>query len=357
MTSTPLTTYLLKCQQGEIEKDSHQLAVMEAFDRVFHQLNAERDKRRFLSWFRRKKRVKGLYIWGGVGLGKTFMMDCFYHCIPFDDKMRMHFHQFIAMIQEQLKLHQGEKNPIDHIVRELAETTDVLCLDEFIVKDIVDAMLLERLLTALFKYGVCVMMTSNTEPDRLYERGLQRHSFLPAIALIKNEMEVIHLASQKDYRMAYIESAGVYYTPDNASSAEQLGKAFELLSHHQPVSEEPLTLFGRTLPVMKRTEDCVWFDFDVICRPPRSQLDYLEISRQFTHVFISHVPVISPAARDTIALFIKMIDVFYDARTRLVMSAAGSVDALYKDGSYAQDYQRTRSRLMEMQSSGWYVEK
>lgn len=348
---TPLDVYRDQVEKGLIEEDPHQFNIMEHFQQLFQQfISAHRPHKKWFARWRRPELIKGIYLWGGVGVGKTFMMDCFYQCLPTKFKMRMHFHQFMAFVQHELKIHQGEINPLEKAIKKLSASIHILCLDEFIVKDIVDAMLLERLLDALFANGVCLVTTSNIEPDKLYERGLQRHSFLPAIALLKSNLHVFHIQTQKDYRLAYFKSAGVYYTPDDTAAMQHMEKTFALLSHHQTVETQAIQVLDRSIPIIKQAGDTIWFDFNNICRVPRSQHDYLELAKHFRHVLISHLPMIPSHANDTVSLFIRMVDIFYDAHIKLVLSAEVAPAQLYTEGLYLNDFQRTVSRLIEMQS-------
>lgn len=352
---TPLESYLNKQATGIITPDEQQLYVMGQLQAIYFALVAE-DKRRqhLLSRLRKPTLVRGLYLWGGVGIGKTLMMDCFYDCIPFKKKLRMHFHQFMQFIHDELKNQKGKKNPLALVAKSIARSAFLICLDEFIVKDIVDAMLLARVLEALFENGITIVTTSNTEPDQLYKNGLQRSSFLSAIRLIKQHLSVTHVASLKDYRLTFLKAAGIYYTPDDQHATELMEKTFDLLSHHQTINIESISIHGRSIPIVKRAGDTIWFDFNAICRPPRSQHDYLELAKQYRHVLISHVPVISEHAKDTISLFIRLVDVFYDAKIRLVLSAESAIDQLYTSGLLLSDFKRTQSRLIEMQSEQYF---
>lgn len=353
---TPLSYYEDYCQQGLITPDPEQRIVLNHLHSVFIHLVKEQRKRDGVSrLFRKPKLVHGLYIWGGVGIGKTFLMDCFYHSLPFKNKLRMHFHQFMRMIHEQLKQHQGEKNPLDVIATEIAKQTTVLCFDEFFVNDIADAMILARLLKALFIRGVCLIATSNTMPDNLYYRGLQRPLFLPAIALLKQHTTVLHVPTQIDYRLRHLKLAGAFYTPNDEIAAENMAKSFAIFAEAKPVTSDPIHLNGRNIQVIKRSDDIIWFDFADLCHIPRSQHDYLAIAERYHTVLLGNIPAIPPNAKDKIALFIRLIDVLYDARVRLIFSAAVDIDGIYTSGTMAQDFVRTKSRLLEMQSEDYFT--
>lgn len=347
--------YEQQCLAGAIQSDQRQIDALPYFQRILDELHAaNRGGHSLLKRLRKRKLVTGLYIYGGVGIGKTFLMDCFYHNLTISKKWRIHFHAFMQFIHHELKHSQGKKNPLQDIAKSLSKDYHVICFDEFVVTDIVDAMLLRNLLQALFDNGVCLVATSNTAPDDLYKNGLQRASFLPAIALLKAHTEVVHLVSAQDYRMLQLKQSGVYFTPDNEHAHASMEKVFYLLTHDAAIDVDPLLINDRAINIMKRAGNVVWFDFKDICHVPRSQLDYLEIAKQYKTVFISHLPVFKQDERNIITLFIKMIDVFYDARVRVVFSAAQPAEMLGKHLSHVSDYARTQSRIIEMQSEKYF---
>lgn len=353
---TPLEYYQEQCKDGKILLDTEQLIVIKKLEHVYAELIIEQAKRlRWTSIFRHNHLVKGIYLWGGVGVGKTFLMDCFYHTLPFKQKLRMHFHQFLQKIHHDLTIHQGEADPLQVIAKEIAEQTIVICFDEFFVTDITDAMLLGRLLKALFNQGVCLVTTSNIAPDELYQYGLQRLQFLPTIAMIKENTNVIHIPSNRDYRLRHLCEAGVFYTPLNQAASDNMEKTFSVLTEGMIVDEWPIEIHGRSIPIKKKSKDTIWFEFNDICNIPRSQNDYLAIAEQFKTVFISNIPVIPYNAKDQICLFINLVDVLYDAKVRLVISAAESIQELYNRGHKILEYERTQSRLLEMQSTDYFI--
>lgn len=352
---TPIAYYEEQCQKGLIEANPLQREAVQLLDNLFHQIIQEAKKRRqFFSKFRRPRSVKGLYIWGSVGIGKTFMMDCFYQTLPIPNKMRIHFHAFMKMVHEELKHHQGKTNPLQHIAKKIAKDHFILCFDELVVNDITDAMLLGRLLKALFTEGVTLVATSNVKPDDLYKKGLQRQLFLPTIELIKHHTHVFHLTSTVDYRLRHLKDAGVFYTPNDAHAQENMEKTFAVFANGTDVSHDPISIHGREIPVIKRTEHAIWFDFNKICGVPRSQHDYLDIVKEYRTIFISNIPTISAHAQDRIALFIRLIDVLYDTKTRLIASSESPVEKIYTEGRYLFEYQRASSRLIEMQSENYF---
>ena len=353
---TPLEYYKNKCREGVVFEDPEQLMALQALQKVYENLLSEKKRRSNLwSFLHKPTLVKGAYLWGGVGIGKTFLMDCFYHTLPFPQKMRMHFHQFLQRTHNELTKLQGEKDPLQKIAKQLAQEVMVLCFDEFHVSDITDAMILGRLMTALFNHGVCLVATSNIAPDNLYKNGLQREQFIPAINLIKQDTEVVYIPTKTDYRLRHLKEAGVFYTPLDDAAAQNMEKTFNVLTQGKTIETSPIEIVGRTIPVRKRTADIVWFEFMDICSVPRSQKDYLAIAKEFKTVFMSDIPVIDPHDRDRICLFISLIDVFYDARVRLVFSAAESVESLYSRGYMILEYTRTHSRLLEMQSTDYFA--
>lgn len=352
---TPKDYYQAACQKGSITHDAQQWMALEVFQQVYLNAMTEHSKRQgFFSFLHRPQLVKGIYLWGSVGIGKTFLMDCFYHSLPFTKKRRMHFHQFMQWIHQELTRHQGQADPLCFVAKDLAQQTEVLCFDEFYVSDITDAMLLGRLFKALFAEGVCLVATSNVPPKDLYKNGLQREQFLPAIDLLMTHTEVIHIPSNIDYRLRHLTEAGVFYTPLDEKAKQNMEKSFTVMTDGLVVDSDPIQILGRKIPVHKKADDIIWFDFADICHVPRSQNDYLEIAKKYHTVFISDIPVIPTNAKDQISLFVSLVDVFYDARIRLVISAAEPVQQLYHRGYMILEYARTNSRLLEMQSMEYF---
>lgn len=352
---TPIEYYNEQIQKKGIYEDAEQLTVLKTFEKLYHALLAEHKKRQsFFSHFSKAATIRGIYLWGGVGVGKTFLMDCFFQSLPFKEKLRLHFHHFMQRLHDELKKHQGQMDPLQHIATEISKETMVLCFDEFFVSDITDAMLLARLFKVLFAEGVTLVATSNTAPDDLYKYGLQRSQFLPAIELIKKYTQVIHIPSAMDYRLRHLKEAGVFYTPLNTETRQKIANTFEILTKGKEISEAPITIHGRQIKIIKRSDDTIWFDFTEICSIPRSQHDYLAIAETYHTVFISNVPVIPENQIDVIRLFVNLVDVLYDARIKLIITAAESVPELYSRGNMLLDYARTHSRLLEMQSANYF---
>lgn len=352
---SPLECYQQQCRLGAIIEDPHQLVVMQALERLYQALNKEAARRTGLSRFLASpKAVKGLYIWGGVGRGKTFMMDCFYQTLPFNNKLRMHFHPFMRHVHEQLKQYQGKTNPLDWVAADIAKKAMVLCFDEFVVSDIADAMVFVRLLDELFKKGVCLVATSNVKPDDLYKNGLQRYSFLPAIALLKQHTSEINIQTETDYRLRYLKDAGVFYCPNDDYAMGRMEKTFSVLSHEDnDINNNKIMVCGRPIHVVKEVDGVAWFDFNAICRPPRSQHDYLELASRYHTILMSDMRQIKAEEKDIILLLIRLVDVLYDAKTKLVFSSAVPLEQIYPEGQFAFEFERTKSRLIEMQSENY----
>lgn len=294
--------------------------------------------------------VRGLYLWGGVGRGKTYLMDTFYQALDEEKKLRLHFHRFMRRVHDELKTLRDQENPLAIVAERLAAQTRIICLDEFFVSDITDAMLLGGLLQDLFDRGVSLVTTSNIPPDELYQGGLQRARFLPAIELIKRHMTVFHLDSGVDYRLRYLETAELYHYPLDENCEQVLENAFANVSPEPGQDYFTLDIEGRPIPTRRCADGVVWFEFTDLCDGPRGQRDYIEISRLFHTVLLGNTPVLTAEKEDPARRFITLIDEFYDRRVKLIMTAAAAIDELYQGKKLRFEFQRTVSRLKEMQS-------
>ena len=296
--------------------------------------------------------VKGLYFWGGVGRGKTYLMDAFYDALPFERKIRVHFHRFMQRVHKELAKLEGEKNPLNLIADQLAKEARVICFDEFFVSDITDAMILGGLFEQLFGRGVTLMATSNIVPDGLYKDGLQRSRFLPTIALVKKHTEVVNVDGGTDYRLRALKQAELYHFPLDDEADKSLERCFASLNpdveHIQ--RNEPLDIEGRPIIACCVSDDVVWFDFKELCDGPRSQNDYIELAREFHAVLVSDVPQMDAGKDDQARRFINLVDEFYDRNVKLVLSAEVSLEQLYVGSRLSFEFERTQSRLLEMQS-------
>ncbi len=295
--------------------------------------------------------IRGLYFWGGVGRGKTFLMDMFFQSLPIERKLRLHFHRFMQLVHSNLREASGRANPLVWVANSIADQAEVLCFDEFHVSDIGDAMILGNLLESLFARGVVLVATSNIKPDLLYENGLQRQQFLPAISLLNQHTKVINVDGGVDYRLRSLEKVALYYFPAGPASEQKMQTLFDHLTRGQQVEvEKTLEIQGRNFGSRRAAHDVAWFDFSQLCRGPRGAADYIELARQYHTVLLSDVPVFSEANDDEARRFITMVDEFYDHKVKLIIEAASSMTELYVGAELAFPFQRTASRLMEMQT-------
>lgn len=357
----PLHQYQSDRQQGLIHADPTQEAVVLKLNALYQSLCDRHVQGR--SWWTRLKAklgsvrqpLQGLYLWGSVGIGKTYLMDLFYETLPVP-KMRIHFHRFMQMVHDDLKKLQGLEDPLEHVAKRFASKAHVICFDECLVNDIADAMLLAGLLRALLQHHVCLVMTSNTQPDQLYANGLQRALFLPAIELIKTSTDVIHMVTKTDYRLRNVSEQGVYFFPLGEAASRAMHRCFKQYTLHATPKQAPLIIHQRAIAVIASTDDVAWFDFNELCHVPRSQQDYLEIARLFNTVLVSNVPAIAADNITQITYFIYLVDVLYDARVKLILSAATPIADIYPQGTCRTAFERTQSRLIEMQSHHYWHE-
>ncbi|MDP9900139.1 cell division protein ZapE [Variovorax ginsengisoli] len=293
---------------------------------------------------------RGVYMYGGVGRGKSFLMDCFYNVVPIKRKTRLHFHEFMREVHRELRELQGIVNPLDELGKRISKRYKLICFDEFHVADITDAMILHRLLAALFDNGVGFVTTSNFKPDDLYPDGLHRDRILPAIALLNERLEVLSVDNGTDYRRRTLEQVRRYLTPNGPEADREMDEAFNQLA--ETADEDPvLHIESREIAARRKAGGVVWFDFRSLCGGPRSQNDYLEIATQFHTVLLSDVPEMSVGRASEARRFTWLVDVFYDRRVKLIMSAEVPPEALYTEGPLAHEFPRTASRLNEMQSA------
>jgi cell division protein ZapE len=356
---TPQQRYEQLLERREISADAAQRSAVDLLEDVYGRLLGPEGERESAlgQWWRRVRGqpvvpVTGLYLWGGVGRGKTFLMDLFYDSVPFDAKVRMHFHRFMHRVHRDLRELAGTANPLSKVADALAGEARVLCFDEFFVADIADAMILGELLGALFARGVTLIATSNISPDGLYENGLQRSRFLPAIELLKTHTRVTNVDGSVDYRLRLLERAEIFHAPLDDAAEESLARSFTALVPDLDAVEEDVALEieRRTIYCRRSGDDVAWFDFAALCDGPRSQNDYIELARIYHAVLLSDVPVFSARLEDQARRFISLVDEFYDRNVKLILSAAAPIEDLYQGSRLGFEFQRTESRLLEMQS-------
>lgn len=359
---SPLQRYQRDLLRPEFRQDAAQAAAVNHLQHLYEQLvaawQAEQESSGLIGFFKRlagtmpRQLVRGLYFWGGVGRGKTYLMDNFFESLPFEQKLRAHFHRFMRRVHAELKKLDGQKNPLEKVADIIAQEARVICFDEFFVSDITDAMILGTLMEELFARGVTLVATSNIVPDGLYKDGLQRARFLPAIALLNQHTLVVNVDGGVDYRLRALEQAELYHSPLDEEADRSLMCSFKsLLSTTAEVSENvDLEVEGRLIRARYASEGIAWFDFVELCDGPRSQNDYIELAREYHSVILSNVPALGRATDDQARRFVNLVDEFYDRQVKLVISAERPLAEIYSTGKLDFEFQRTVSRLLEMQS-------
>lgn len=363
MANTPLSRYQADLLEPDFEPDAAQEIAVENLQRLYDELlSLKPDRPGFLAKIglikaSPKRPIQGLYFWGGVGRGKTYLVDTFFDCLPFEHKLRMHFHRFMHRIhserkqfREQRKEQQETVDPIEVIGKRLAAEARVLCFDEFVVHDVADAVILARLMKVLFNEGVSLVATSNVEPIDLYKGGLQRELFLPAIDMIYQFTDVVNIDSGIDYRLRFLDKAETYFTPQNRAAEDGMQYNFDHLAPDAGLANAKIEIEGRELTALRRADGVIWFTFDELCDGPRSQTDYIELAVCFHSILMSGVPVLDRLKEDQARRFINLVDVFYDHNVKLIIAADAPVNELYTGSRNGFEFERTMSRLQEMQS-------
>jgi cell division protein ZapE len=352
------TFYQSALDEHSFTSDASQLAAVTVLEDIRRALAADSAASGFIGGLKRllpgnnsvPVPVKGAYLWGGVGRGKTFVMDVFYTALPFTKKKRYHFHRLMYRVHNRLRSLQGQSDPIATVADEMADEARVICFDEFFVSDIADAMILGRLLDALFSRGVALIATSNIPPDELYKDGLQRQQFLPAVELLKKHTHVVNLDAGCDYRLRVLEQAEIWHAPLDDLSVSNLESYFFAIAPDKGCSGKSMEVLGRDIHTLRRADGVVWFDFVELCDGPRSQDDYIEIARSFQTVLLSNVPCLNRDMENQARRFIALVDEFYDRRVKLIISAAREPADIYTGSRLTMEFRRTVSRLTEMQS-------
>ncbi|MCL1126236.1 cell division protein ZapE [Shewanella surugensis] len=356
---TPWQHYQQDLTRDDFSPDPAQALAVKSLQTVFDDLLALDNKqskmtklRFFMNSRTKKKPVKGLYLWGGVGRGKTYLMDTFFDSLPGEQKLRAHFHRFMHQLHEDLAELQGQRDPLVLIAKRMAEQYRIICFDEFFVSDITDAMLLGTLFETLFAEGVALVATSNIIPDDLYRNGLQRARFLPAIALINQHCKVLNVDSGIDYRLRTLEQAEIYHFPLDSAADENLQNYFTQLAPESEISTLSIDIDGRDINIRKQAQGVLLIDFRALCDGPRSQRDYMEVARLYHSVLLSGVKKMGDkeTGDDIARRFLAMVDEFYERNVKLIISAEVSLEEIYSDGLLAFEFRRCRSRLTEMQS-------
>lgn len=353
---TPLQRYQRDLDSGALLPDPAQAALVCELDGLSHRL-VERAAANEKLWMRFKKRFgsiqapeQGLYVWGGVGRGKTHFVDAFFESLPFDKKLRIHFHRFMQRVHAALTLHSGTPNPMEVIAEEIASEALVLCFDEFFVSDIGDAMILAGLIEALTRRGVTLVATSNIPPSELYRDGLQRARFLPAIKLLETHLDILRVDSDTDYRFRTLQRADLWHVPHDRAATAALSDYFESLGGLTSSEPSILEINHRKLRTVGRGPGVVWFSFSTLCEEPRSAADFVEIAREYHSVIIEHIPRLSAEREDAARRFINLVDEFYDRNVKLIATADMAPEAIYTGNKLRFEFDRTLSRLQEMRT-------
>ena len=365
MTSTPLARYQLDIEQHGFSVDPAQQQAVARLQKLYedfqHKVPPETKNTKngifgklkgFLSQPEPATKVpaQGVYMWGGVGRGKTYLMDTLYECLPSERKLRMHFHRFMLAVHEQLNALGDTADPLQVIADDFAQKTDIICFDEFFVSDITDAMILGTLFEALFARGIALVATSNIPPQDLYRNGLQRARFLPAIALIEKHCDILNVDAGTDYRMRTLTQAEIFHSPLDVAAQENLNRYFEQLSTEPRTKGQRLEVNHREIQTLKEADGVLLIDFSELCQQPRSQHDYIELSRCYHTVLLANVPQMGREDDNAARRFIAMVDEFYERNVTLIMSANVVMEELYTDGLMKFEFARCLSRLTEMQS-------
>lgn len=353
---TPWQKYQQDLTRDDFHHDAAQENAVRHLQRLYDDLTAQPPVKKgfFAKLFSKpeKREIKGLYFWGGVGRGKTYLVDTFFEALPFERKMRVHFHRFMHRVHDELKLLKDVQDPLEKVADKFKSEADIICFDEFFVQDITDAMLLGGLMQELFKRGIVLVATSNIVPDELYRNGLQRARFLPAIDLVKANTEVVNVDSGIDYRLRTLEQAEIYHSPLDEQADKNLFEYFDKLSPEAGCLDKEIEVEGRKLKTRKEADSIVMFDFKELCETARSQVDYMELSRVYHTVLLSNVKNMGAehANDDAARRFIALVDEFYERNVTLIISAVAPLEQLYTGGILDFEFKRCISRLQEMQS-------
>jgi len=355
------SAYVSQVAQAGLTRDRNQEQVIGKLDELRTRLIDQ--PREFTYWAHRLRRllpgkstltpVRGVYLWGGVGRGKTMLMDLWFDSLPFDDRERRHFHRFMHAVHEDLRKLRSREYPLESVAHQIARRTRLICFDEFQVSDIADAMILGNLFDALFRRGVTLVATSNMQPAELYRGGLQRERFLPAIALIEKHTTVLHLEGATDYRLRHLKQAPIYLASEAADTPQRLSQLFASVAGAHGTEDGTVAIEHRRIRCVRQSGAVIWFEFRDLCEGPRSQNDYIELARTCHTLIVANLPVFDAAHENAARRFIALVDELYDRNVNLIVSAAAQPNALYRGEKLKFEFQRTSSRLIEMQTEAY----
>ncbi|TCM63747.1 cell division protein ZapE [Acinetobacter calcoaceticus] len=348
---SPAEQYAQALASGKFMPDDAQALAVQELERVWQELMSRyKASKKAFRRFRRQTAPRGVYMWGGVGRGKTWLMDRFFESVPFRRKTRMHFHHFMQYVHRELNKLSGQRNPLDLVADQIYKEAVVICFDEFFVSNVTDAMILSDLFQKLFQRGITLVATSNIEPDGLYKNGIHRDRFIPTIEMVKQQCVVLNVDAGVDYRLRVLKQAQLFKTPLTHDNNLWIAKRFTALTHSQSVSEEPIIINSRIVDTIGHTEDVLWCEFSELCLKPRSPADFIEIANIYNTVLVSNVPHLTDYLSEGTRRFIYLVDEFYDRGVKLLLTSEDNIIEIYNGEKLAFEIERTRSRLLEMQS-------
>ncbi|MDR2249954.1 cell division protein ZapE [Acinetobacter sp.] len=352
--SSPAERYAEALASGQFMADEAQAQAVQELDRVWKELlNRYKASKKAFRRFRRQTSPKGVYMWGGVGRGKTWLMDQFYESVPFRRKTRMHFHHFMQHVHKELNKLSGQRNPLDIVADQIYKDAVVICFDEFFVSNVTDAMILSDLFQKLFVRGVTLIATSNIAPDGLYKNGIHRDRFIPTIEMVKKNCTVLNVDAGVDYRLRVLKQAQLFKSPLGNEVQSWISERYSALTHTQANSQEPIVINNRVVETLGHTEDVLWCEFSELCFKPRSPADFIEIANIYNTVLVSNVPHLTDFLSEGTRRFIYLVDEFYDRGVKLLLTSQDSIIDIYQGEKLAFEIERTRSRLLEMQSDDY----
>lgn len=355
---SPAERYAQALASGQFMPDDAQAQAVHELERVWQELiQRYKASKKAFRRFRRQTAPQGVYMWGGVGRGKTWLMDQFYDSIPFRRKTRMHFHHFMQNVHRELNKLSGQRNPLDSVADQIYKDAVVICFDEFFVSNVTDAMILSELFQKLFHRGITLVATSNIAPDGLYKNGIHRDRFIPTIEMVKKHCQVLNVDAGVDYRLRVLKQAQLFKSPLTHDNQNWMAQRFSALSNTQHYSSEPIIINQRIVETIAHTEDVLWCEFSELCFKPRSPADFIEIANIYNTVLVSNVPHLTDFLSEGTRRFIYLVDEFYDRGVKLLLTSEDSIIEIYQGEKLAFEIERTRSRLLEMQSDDYLNEE
>ena len=349
--ASPAERYTQALESGQFMPDEAQAQAVQELDRVWKELLTRyKASKKVFRRFRRQTYPKGVYMWGGVGRGKTWLMDQFYDAVPFRRKTRMHFHHFMQHVHKELNKLSGQRNPLDAVADQIYKNAVVICFDEFFVSNVTDAMILSDLFQKLFERGITLIATSNIAPEGLYKNGIHRDRFMPTITLVQKNCVVLNVDAGIDYRLRVLKQAQLFKYPLSSDAQSWMLERFQSLTHTQTKSNTPIMINNRVVETLGHTEDVLWCEFSELCFKPRSPADFIEIANIYNTVLVSNIPHLTDFLSEGTRRFIYLVDEFYDRGVKLLLTSEDSIIELYNGQKLAFEIERTRSRLLEMQS-------